>query len=155
MNSGEHARPLGAHYLIPASKLGCMLYSFMRGHNLGKIGSDQRDQDIYGIRRTCQTSLSTYFDQSKQVCMHAHYRIACTGLYISQIWSNQRDQSIYGFRRICRTSLSKKFDPSMQACMHEHYVLACTGPYISQIGLNQRDQSIYGIRITCWTFLST
>merc|ERR1712081_103137 len=95
------------------------------------------------------------FDPSTQACMHAHYSIACTGLYLSQIWLNQRDQSIYGFRRICRTSLSTKFDQSMQACMHERYMLACTGPYIRQIGLNQQYHCIYGIRITCWTFVST
>ena len=49
---------------------------------LGQIGSDQSDQSIYGIRRTGQTILSTYFMPSTQACVHARYVLACLGPYL-------------------------------------------------------------------------
>ena len=101
------------------------------GPYLSQIGIDQKDESIYGIRRSCWTSLNTYFTTSPQASMHAPNMLACRGPYLSQIESDQRDQSIYGIRRTCRTSLSTKFDPSMQACVHTHYFLACLGPYLS------------------------
>ena len=78
------------------------------GPHLSQIGPDQRDQSIYGLRRTCQTSL-------KQIIWpeHASFHVlACIGLYFSHIGSNKRDQSIYGIRRTYQTSLSTKFDQS-------------------------------------------
>ena len=68
---------------------------------LSQIRMDQRDQSMYGIRRTGPTFLSTYFTMSTQASVHASYVLVCTDQYHSQIGSDQRDQSIYGIRRTC------------------------------------------------------
>ena len=116
-----------AHYVLTCT-----------GLYLSQIWSIQRDQIIYGIRRTRQTSLSTKSFPSTQACMHACYVPVCTGPYLSQFWLSQRDQSIYWIRITCRTFLSISVTPSTLASMHEHYVLACTGSYFWQIGLDWR-----------------
>ena len=66
------------------------------GPYLSQIGMAQRDQSIYGIRRSSQTSLSTYFTPSIETSMHAPYVLACTGPYLSQFGSDQKDRDIYG-----------------------------------------------------------
>ena len=68
--------------------------------------SDQRDQSIYGIRRTCRTYLTTKFDLSTQACMHTHYVLACLGKYLNRIGLDQNDEGIYGIGRTYWTHLS-------------------------------------------------
>ena len=79
------------------------------GPYLSQIGSDWKDRDIYGIGGTCRSwlwCLSTCTQDCTHASVHAHYFLACLGLYLSQIWSDQRDQSIFGIRRTCQTCVS-------------------------------------------------
>ena len=55
---------------------------------LSQIGLDQRACGIYGIRRTCWTFLSTYFNLCMQASVQARFGLVCTGPYFSQIRSN-------------------------------------------------------------------
>ena len=61
------------------------------GPYLGQIGSDQRYQGIYTIRRSCWTSLSKYFTLSMWASVHAPYVLVCTDPYLSQSGLDQRD----------------------------------------------------------------
>ena len=144
------------------------------GLYLSQIVSDQRDQSIYGIRKTWWACLNTYCDHSMQAGVHAHYVLVCTSIYLGQIWLDQRDQGINWTRGTYWKCLRKCCDPSIlwnqgniadslstlcdwstQTGIHAHWILAWWGPYLSKIGSDQRDQDIYGIRRTSWTSLST
>ena len=59
------------------------------GPYLSQIGLDQKDEGIYGIRRSYQTYLSTLYKPSTQACLHARYVLECTGPYLSQIGMDQ------------------------------------------------------------------
>ena len=56
------------------------------GPYLSQIGSDQRDQIIYGIRRTCRFSLSTQSDPSTQADVHAHYVLVIFETMLGPCW---------------------------------------------------------------------
>ena len=60
-----------------------------------QMGSDRRDQGIYGMRRACQSCLSSEDDTSTPASMHACYIFAYTCPNLSQIRSDQRDHGIY------------------------------------------------------------
>ena len=85
------------------------------GPYLSQIWMDQKYKSIYGIRRSCQTSLSTYFTPRTQASMHARYVLACRGSYLSQIGP---DRSIYGIGRTYKTYLSTWYNPSTQGSVH-------------------------------------
>ena len=69
MQAGVHA-----HYVLV-----CL------GSYLSQTGLDQRDQSIYGIRRACQTCLSTWFYLSMQACLHACYLLVSIGQYLAKL----------------------------------------------------------------------
>ena len=122
-----------------------------RGPYLSRIGSDQRDESIYGIRRRGPTFLSTYFIPSMQASVHAPYVLVGTGPYLSHIYGSDRSRYLWN-----SDNMLDLYENIIQTRhMHACYVLACMGPYLSQIGINQRDESIYGIRRSCQTSLST
>ena len=65
-----HDYDICTHSHNHANMLPCMhIISFYA--YLCQIGSDQRDQGIYGIRRLCQTCLSTSYYLSMQASVHA------------------------------------------------------------------------------------
>ena len=130
------------------------------GPYLSQIGSNQRDQGIYGIGGTCWSWLQ-WLCMCTQACMHAsmhaRYFLACLGPYLSQIGSDRKDRDIYGIRGTCWSwlwCLCKCTQACMHASMHAHYFLVCVGPYLSQFGLDWKDRDIYGIRGTCRSWLS-
>ena len=59
---------------------------------IGQVGSDQRDQDIYGIRRTCPSILLCLF-MCMQPCMYAHYFLAC--IYLPNLVQSERLRHIW------------------------------------------------------------
>ena len=62
------------------------------GPYCGQIWLDQKDQGIYGIRRTKRTCLRTQCYPSTQLSVHAHYVPACTEPYLGQIMSDFKEK---------------------------------------------------------------
>ena len=79
----------------------CMLssmYSFFLSHAWAHIpdkGALIEDQGFYGMRRACESCLSSEDDTSTPASMHACYIFAYTCKNVSQIGSDQRDHGIY------------------------------------------------------------
>ena len=76
---GEHAWHIWADYVTHSHKLVFIAPSILACTDpyLGLIGSDQRDQSIYGIEGTCQTCLSTKYDKSTKASAHASPILTC------------------------------------------------------------------------------
>ena len=128
----------------------CYLHGCI-GQYLSQIGSNQKDQSIYGFKEHARPFWAHNLTwASTLACMHAmcwhawaHISAICGWIRKMKVFMElgEHTRPIW----VHNTTQARK-----RVCIHA--MCLCIGPYLSQIGMDQTYQSTYGIRRTGLTF---